>query len=163
MAGGLLGTEGGIIKEKAGSYNDNKLDKKWTYWESDGRKAEEITFEKGIKNGKYIFWNSDNNKTIDGNYLNGKKHGYMEFVVWRRCAKSYGTIMQMVKEMVCGHGGGQMVLKRRRKLQKSVKHGLWTTWTDKDHKKGEETYVNGLLDGLVVVWHENGNKDRGAS
>ncbi len=27
-------------------------------------------------------------------------------------------------------------------------------------KKGEETYVNGILDGLVTVWHENGNKDR---
>ena len=29
-----------------------------------------------------------------------------------------------------------------------------------DHKKGEETYVNGVLDGLVTVWHDNGNKDR---
>ena len=31
--------EGGIIKEKSGSYSSNKLDQKWTYWADDGRKT----------------------------------------------------------------------------------------------------------------------------
>jgi len=41
-----------------------------------------------------------------------------------------------------------------------VKHGIWTQWNNADHKKLEETFVNGVIDGKITIWYDNGNKDR---
>ena len=38
------------------------------------------------------------------------------------------------------------------------KIGKWTGWHENGKKKLEGTFTNGELDGLVIEWHDNGQK-----
>ena len=72
---------GGIVKEKTGSYANNQLDKKWTFWSEDGKKTRVITYSNGMKNGPYMIWNDDNYKTIDGQYTQNQKIKFGQFAM----------------------------------------------------------------------------------
>ena len=61
--------------KRTGSYNDGKLDGKWAYYNSEGKRIMEVHFDNGKMEGTFVSWYCTGVIKEKGIYTNNKRRG----------------------------------------------------------------------------------------
>jgi len=122
--------------EKAGDgrYLKGRKTGKWKWWASDGRRDEEVQYEKGVRNGIAMRWHPNGQRAYEGRYRNGERDGTWTW--W------YADGTKAAFEEY-----------REGKL-----HGEVTHWHENGKTAEKGRYEHGLPVGTVTYYHPNGKK-----
>lgn len=119
--------------ESEGRYTDGVSDSLWTWYDKDGNKRVQVTFDLGKKIGVEKQW-----------YPNGQEKF---LTTYSDEGKQSGT-----------HSGwfesGQM--KFTTSYKNGLRDSLYVAWYESGQKRSEATYQNGKIVGTVTQWQENG-------
>lgn len=68
--------------QASGQFKDGRRDGVWTFWDSQGSKIVELSYERGMRQGGYHMWygsfaypTSTGNRNIEGEFLGDREHG----------------------------------------------------------------------------------------
>jgi len=160
--------ENGQKKEET-TYKDGEKDGLWTEWFENGQKEKEGTYKNGKEDGKYTLWYSNGQKEEEGTFKNGKEDGKYTFWyengrkkdkgTWKNGAKSGDNIQYWLN--------GQKYKKRtfvifpgkigRRKME-GLLDGLMTMWYENGQIMRELHYKKNQWNGRETSWYDNGQK-----
>ena len=109
----------------------------------------EMTYRKGLPNGKFRFWDKDNleHKEMEGRFKGRDTYHYRDIPVgkWTYWYED-GQKKRTGKYKGLDENGRYM------------HDGKWIDWHENGQKWSESNYKDGKLDGLYTSWHENGHK-----
>jgi len=161
--------ESGQLKSE-GNRSNFELDGLWKFYNEDGNPVLKVTYKNGLKHGKRITYTEENiieeefvDDIKEGNtvtyYLNGKTKQILLFVngLEEGMSKEYDKngLVQVIYQYRRG-----ILLNRQfinRTNHAGNKHGIWMDFHNTGNIKIEKTYRNGVKDGFVKYYGENGN------
>ncbi len=127
----------GAVSEET-TYVDDERHGTWKQFYPSGTLMASGTFENGERVGEYLKNYPNGNMWVKGQYINGFKES-----TWL-----YGNEDGSL---------GQMVVYRRGKEEKQVKHnGTFTDYYELERPRLVENYKNGKLHGAYIQYHDNG-------
>jgi len=153
------------IAEKGRYYEDSK-DGIWEHYFPDETLFSIESYNKGKKHGKFITYWNDREICKSSIYVDDKIHGiqyikpnpFYDIII--KNLFNYGIPIGIHTELLSLNDVDDMKLYRG-KYENGLSHGVWTLYlfdvkdfSPKIFKK--VTYKNGVLDGPLLVYHENG-------
>ena len=149
-------------KKVEGYYNDGLRNRKWEWWNEDGKMDSSGTYKIGIKDGKWIHSTDIGNGKYEVKYTKGN----IDLVTFTdNLGQTYSGIP--VNEEL--KADGQYLYKEHEynfskypeafaTIKNGQQDGLWTSWHENGQKESEGTLKDGEIDGVVTRWYENGQK-----
>jgi antitoxin component YwqK of YwqJK toxin-antitoxin module len=118
-----------------GTFSHGRRDGSWTYYYENGQMARNATYQTGQPSGRWKWYRPDGTLARLVEYHHGLQHGIAaEFAPDGRTA---------VRETHYSY---------------DEKDGVETLWNDQGVKIHEITFENGMREGPVIWWHDNGQK-----
>ena len=135
-------------------FKNGKPDGLFISWHDNGQKNYEQTFKDGEPYGLHLSWHSNGQKMSEEKWKNGKLIND-SFKLWNSKGRPVDTIEEGVVFNHLESREGLVYLKGATKpyTGKEIRY-----YRDKEQLQFEFNYKDGKQDGLLLQWHENGQK-----
>ncbi len=119
----------------------------WYY--PDGKKEAEVLYKNGKIEGEYREFDQKGEVIMVGNHKHGRRQGNWIIKLNKKGDEILWCDNNRHKDTIVFHTSG--------KMQNGSKKGLWTIYEAKTKAKvGEMSYVDGMLDGMFILYYDNG-------
>jgi len=130
-----------------------KKDGKWTTWDENGQKREEVTYKDGKPDGLFTQWYENGQKKKEGTFKDGELDGY---IFWYENGQKEEEQTSKDGKRIKWYESGEKFLEVT--LKDGKEDGLETVWYKNGQKNTEMSYKDGKDDGLCTEWYDNGQK-----
>ena len=151
----------GGSKKVSGSYLDDIPHDQWIWRLEDGSKSRLMTYNRGIKSGKFNVWN-DTELVQSGSFKNDLQDGLWK---WQHSADHLDSLVNYKNGVLDGsykvwHDNGSTSVIGE--FLSGKPHGQWEWWSEIEQIDSIKTFSNGLLNGSLMVYYANSQLKRSA-
>ena len=170
-------------KWREGNYEDGLRQGTWTTYYENGKKLHEGNYVDGLEEGKWVAWQQDGNIDYQGSFKEGLKdgewtgyypNGKTRYIINYRKDKKHGKEVKFFengrKNSECEYKDGLEnglwtnydattgKVQETGNFSDGQKNGKWTFYNNLGGIAREQVFTNGLPDGAVTEYHNNGKK-----